>query len=142
VGRNSATGANVVWLMNGTSFVSTVALPSVTNLAWRIGSIGNADFNGDGKVDILWRNESTGANVVWLMNGTSFVSTVTLPTVTNLDWQIRATGDLSSDGRPDILWRNESTGANVAWLMNGTSFVSTVTLPTVTNLDWQMHGPR
>src|SRR5207249_781877 len=27
------------------------------------------DFNGDGKSDILWRNSTTGANVIWLMNG-------------------------------------------------------------------------
>src|SRR5438876_73683 len=30
-----------------------------------------ADFNGDGKSDILWRNSSTGENYVWLMNGTT-----------------------------------------------------------------------
>jgi len=27
------------------------------------------DFNGDGKSDILWRNQTTGQVYVWLMNG-------------------------------------------------------------------------
>ena len=37
-------------------------------------SSNRCDFNGDGKTDILWRNKSTGQNVVWLMNGTTYSS--------------------------------------------------------------------
>src|SRR6266699_2224788 len=32
------------------------------------------DFNGDGKSDILWRNSTTGANVIWLMKGATISS--------------------------------------------------------------------
>jgi hypothetical protein len=35
--------------------------------------------------------------------------------VTNLAWQIVATGDFNGDGRSDVLWRNTGTGADVIW---------------------------
>ena len=30
--------------------------------------IPQSDFDGDGKVDIFWRNSSTGVNALWLMD--------------------------------------------------------------------------
>ena len=37
------------------------------DLEWRI--VGTADFNGDGKPDILWRHSATGAVRIWYMDG-------------------------------------------------------------------------
>ena len=31
--------------------------------------MGAADFDSDGKPDIVWRNSTTGQNVVWYMDG-------------------------------------------------------------------------
>ncbi|UFP95605.1 FG-GAP-like repeat-containing protein [Gloeobacter morelensis] len=135
--RNTATGANTVWLMNGALLTSTVALPAVGDLAWQIAGTGDFDF--DGKPDILWRNTATGANTVWLMNRSTFVASVALPAVGDLPWQIAGTGDFNGDGRTDILWRNSATGANSLWLMDQTLLKSTVALPVV-GLDWQMGG--
>ena len=55
-----------IWLMNGTT-VSHSAVPSPTPAGSRRHAVG--DFNGDGKTDIVWRNTTTGATAVWLMNG-------------------------------------------------------------------------
>lgn len=140
--RNYRTGANSVWRMNGTTFTSSVSLLGVANLDWQMAASGNGDFNADGKTDLLWRNRATGQTVVWLMNGTTYVSTVSLPTVGDSNWQIGGVADYSGDAKPDILWRNYATGANVFWLMNGTGYSSTATLPAVTTLDWRISGPR
>jgi len=120
--RESSTGQNAVWLMNGTTYVSGTWLNSV-GTTWSIGGIG--DFDADGKVDILWRDSTTGQNGVWLMNGTAYRSAVRLNSL-NTAWSIGGVGDFDSDGKPDILWRNPTTGQNAVWLMNGTTYRSGV----------------
>jgi hypothetical protein len=97
-----------------------------------------ADFNGDGKSDLLWQNTTTGERSLWLMNGTSFQSSAGLGTISN-DWSIAATGDFNGDGKPDILWQNSTTGERLIWLMNGTAFGSSVSLGTVP-LAWSIAG--
>ena len=66
--RNSVTGENSIWLMNGTNRISTVALDTVQDLNWMI--VGAADFNRDGKLELLWSNPATGESALWYMNGT------------------------------------------------------------------------
>ena len=45
-----------------------------------------SDFNGDGKADVLWQNTS-GSRALWLMNGTTFGSSIFLPSVAT-SWEI------------------------------------------------------
>jgi hypothetical protein len=46
-----------------------------------------SDFNGDGKADVLWQNTS-GARGIWLMNGTTYSSSVYFGTAAT-SWNIR-----------------------------------------------------
>jgi hypothetical protein len=46
------------------------------------------DLNGDGKSDFVWRNTSTGATAVWLMDGATIVSTG-FPGGAGADWVIQ-----------------------------------------------------
>jgi Ca2+-binding RTX toxin-like protein len=104
---------------------------------------GTGDFNGDGRDDILWRNDN-GLTVDWLgqANG-GFASNyansaINVPT----SWAIAGIGDFNGDGKEDILWRDTASGLTVDWLgqANG-SFASNwansvVTVPT----DWKVAG--
>ena len=90
-----------------------------------------ADFNGDGKADILWRNVSTGANAIWLMSGFSVAAGAFIPTLSTAGWTISGVGDYNTDSKADILWRNTSTGATAIWLMNGFSVAAGALLPAV-----------
>ena len=56
--------------MDGVTYSNYAELLQVPDTNWEI--VGTGDFNGDGKTDILWRNKSTGQNVVWLMNGVTY----------------------------------------------------------------------
>src|SRR2546422_6651566 len=66
--RNSSTGENYVYLMDGTTNTGDY-LRTQADLNWQVAGAG--DFNGDFKADILWRNSSTGENYVCLMSGTT-----------------------------------------------------------------------
>ncbi len=110
----SDTGKSSIWLMEGATYDSTVALNDVTT-TWT--PVAVADFNSDGDSDILWRNTETGKNVIWFMDGTAwdeFVTTQSCGTA----WSVGGIGDFNEDGVPDIFWRNSSTGNNVIWHMN------------------------
>ena len=98
------------------------------------------DFNDDGKPDILWRNNSTGENAVWHLDGVSWLSSAWLPAVTDQSWTIVGAGDFNNDGKTDVLWRNTSTGANAVWSMDGESWLNTGWLPGVTDQSWKIVG--
>ncbi|MCU1227884.1 MAG: hypothetical protein JWO97_768 [Acidobacteria bacterium] len=98
------------------------------------------DFNNDGNPDFIWRNSVTGANRLWLMNGVTPISAVTLPSVTDLNWEIAGAGDFNGDGQQDLVWRNYATGANAVWTMSGTSQIGSLNLPTVTDVAWHIES--
>ena len=134
VGDSSA-GAISVWTNrgNGTSFTPT-SLPSVS-LDWQIA--GTGDFNGDHKTDILWRDRVTGANHVWLMNGTTY-TLANLPTESNLHWEVEGVADFNGDGKADILWYNAATRQVRLWLMNGAILTKSINLATVSDPKWKI----
>ncbi|HSR64915.1 MAG TPA: FG-GAP-like repeat-containing protein, partial [Xanthomonadaceae bacterium] len=95
----------------------------------------SGDFNGDGQSDVLWRNLSTGGNVVWR----SALAPMQLPLTPVADqaWQVAAAADFDGDGKADILWRNGTTGADQIW--KAASSANKVLLPTVA-LTWTVAG--
>jgi len=129
----NTSGARAIWLMNGTTYGSSVSLGTVA-----ISIVGSSDFNGDRKSDILWQDSSTGQRLIWLMNGTTHTSTVNLGTVAT-SWNIVGSSDFNGDGKADILWQNSSTGQRLIWLMNNTTHTSTVNLGTVAT-SWNIVG--
>ncbi len=71
--------------MNGLTITST-SFPDSAPTAWDIQAVG--DLNGDGKSDVIWRNNSNRAVAVWLMNGATITFT-TFPGAPSTDWKIQ-----------------------------------------------------
>ncbi|MBF0458858.1 MAG: VCBS repeat-containing protein [Nitrospirae bacterium] len=136
--RDTINGTNYVWLMNGTSYSSGLALPSLTGNTWIVSGVG--DFDKDGKADILWRNISTGENVIWLMNGAAIKGYASLPTLSDRDWVVAAVADFNGDGNKDILWRHMVGGYNVLWYLNGTTYSSYAVLTQLSDVSWVVGG--
>ncbi|MEO8191870.1 MAG: FG-GAP-like repeat-containing protein [Acidobacteriota bacterium] len=98
------------------------------------------DFDGNTRVDILWRNGSTGENTIWLMNATNVRSLVALPTIPDPAWQVGGVGDVSGDGMSDIVWRNDATGQNTIWVMNAGTLSAQLPLPAVADSNWKIRA--
>jgi hypothetical protein len=140
--HSGAAGQNVVWLMEGATQVGggfATPFPDPT-LAWNIR--GTGDFNLDEKADILWRNDASGQNSVWFMNGLELMSgTFTTPSTLAVGWNIAGTGDFNQDARTDILWHHSGSGQIVLWYMNGTVMTSgTFTTPPTLDPVWSIAG--
>ena len=136
--RNTVTGQNIGWLMNGATVASAVSLPTIADTNWEVR--GRGDFNGDRKSDVLWRNSATGQNIIWLMNGLTVSMAASLPGI-HPRWEIQGVGDVNADGKADIFWRNKMTGQNSGWLMNGTALSSSSAVqPTIADTNWEIAG--
>jgi hypothetical protein len=136
--RNASTGANALWLLNRTSYVSTENLPFLPS-DFRIE--GAADFDRDGQTDLLLRNYANGNNAIWLMNGTSIKGIVNLPWLpTTSGFRFEGTADVNADGSPDILIRNYGNGNNAVWEMNDAAFAAVENLPALPDPNYRMVG--
>ncbi len=115
---NRVSGEVGWWLMNGAQIREVAMLQTVGNPgAWN--TVGTADANGDGQIDILWRNDSTQATGWWLMNGKTIQSVAYLvPNEPDSNQQVKGIGDFNRDGTIDVLWQNRISGATNLWLMD------------------------
>src|SRR5262249_2451539 len=115
--RNSATGQNYLYPLNGTTILAAEGfLRTVADQSWQVA--GTGDFDGDGKADILWRNSATGENYIYFMDGRTIANEGFIRTVADQNWQVAGVGDFDGDGKADILWRNSATGENYIYFMD------------------------
>jgi hypothetical protein len=143
--HHQVAGQIVLWYMNGSVLTSgTFTTPSSMDINWRL--VGVADFSSplDNKPDFVWRHVTTGENLIWFMNNNVRIGEAASTTLSDIRWDLVATGDYNLDLKNDFVWRHRESGENVVWFMNGVTLVSGVFTDPATFPDvrWQMVGPR
>ena len=96
---------------------NSAATDIATTATWTI--LGTGDFNGDGRADLLWRNDD-GRVSNWLgsASGTFVINDANAMTAPiSYDWAFTNIADYNGDNRDDIFWR-EYDGSVATWLAN------------------------
>jgi len=112
-----------VWLMNGTTLRRAEYLdparPDTPN--WRVVAVG--DFNSDGKVDLVFQNETDGSLSVWYMTDRKSVEGVLFPdSPGDVEWTVVGAGDFNRDGDSDLLFQH-SDGTLAVWYLEGIKLI-------------------
>lgn len=140
--QTTASGQLATWGMSGASVVDSRYLTPdrVTDLSWKVR--GSADFNKDGKPDLLWQNENTGQLVIWYLDGTLMYQSgqVAPDRPGNANWKVVSVRDFNWDGNPDLVFRNASTGQLAIWFLNGTTayLQMSLSISQVSDLNWRI----
>ena len=83
--RDSA-GDIALWGVQNGQVTSSSGLGTVTS-NFVVQGVG--DFNGDGKIDILWRDTNSGTLSIWFTNGTQVTSAAVVGTLPS-NWSVVA----------------------------------------------------
>jgi CSLREA domain-containing protein/uncharacterized repeat protein (TIGR01451 family) len=138
--RDSATGKTTVWFMNGLARrVATATTKNILSLQFKIQ--GTGDYDGDGKADVLWRNDLTAARQEWRMDSATVAEVGVPGKGVAAPPRIVGLGDYDGDGKADIAWQTPGTGRVTLWLMNKFTIVTKGTItgnPLAPGSGWQI----
>ncbi len=116
-----------MYLMNGSTPASSGGVYRKTNTNWTTSSF--ADFNGDGKSDMLWTESVTNELLIYIMNGL-VVTEAGLILPAGTDWLVDQVADFNGDGKADLLLKESSGGDSCyIYIMNGITVSSVGRIP-------------
>ncbi|MCB1677038.1 MAG: SBBP repeat-containing protein, partial [Halioglobus sp.] len=119
--RNTITGETAVIEMDGSTAVATTSLFTIDPAAG-LTNVDTADFNADGKTDILMLHTS-GALAVVEMNGLTFQS-IHVAGGLQLNEELVNAGLYDGDNKSDFLFHNTSTGDVISGIQDGVTIIT------------------
>lgn len=125
--RHQQNGDNYVYLMDSDGHFTAKRINRAP-IDWQLVATGqfvHADVNEtavDAKMDLLWRNQVTGAVYLYAMDGAAVAKGYPISKIVDQDWTVAGAGDFNGDGRDDLYWRHQVSGLNYLYQMqpNGT----------------------
>jgi len=89
--------------------VSDWGAPGGGNLVLNVRGVVPGDFNGDGRQDLIWQNDTWRSVTVHYYQGANFVGWAWLNVSGAAGWRIVGAADFDGNGTPDLVWQNDST---------------------------------
>jgi hypothetical protein len=134
---NDTTHGVAIWQMNGPQVTANPQIGTINAAAgWHFADTG--DFNGDGKTDLLFLNDTTHGVAIWQMNGTQVTSNPQVGTI-DAGFSYAGLGDFNGDHKTDLLFENDTTHAVTMWEMNGTQIALNQQIGTINAAaDWHL----
>jgi probable HAF family extracellular repeat protein len=118
--RNSDHLVELQFFVGTTPVSGGIITNSPFDFNWSV--VAQADFNGDGKQDLLYRRASDGFAEVQLLNGTTGVGGGAISNNPfDFNWTVAAAGDFNGDGTSDLAWRRQSDGLLETQFLNGST---------------------
>jgi len=118
--QNSATREVLVWYYGGAGgavFQSQAGLNTANNPGWRV--VGAADFDRNGKPDLVWQNDTTNQVLVNYYFGSPVYQGWNDLYAGVSGWTVVGTGDFDGNGVPDLVWQNTSTHEVIVYYYGG-----------------------
>ena len=135
VARDPTTGLWYVSLSNGSTFAPMTMWDGwSTAVTWA--DVHVADVTGDGKDDIVGRDQANGQWYVAISTGSAFYTKLWAQWSPSVNWQFVQTADLTGDGKADIVGRDPGTGAWWAGISTGTQFLTELWGQWSTGVTW------
>ena len=135
--RNTKTGSNLWWVMQGDQIASVKEIQSLDPVYadWEIKGVGDVDQ--DGEIDLFWSNRSTGTMAVWLMKNGLIKQDIVIEADAK-GGKGQGLADFNNDGQLDIVLRNAATGENSLWIMDRGTVLDRYSLLTVNDPTWEI----
>ena len=135
--RNTKTGSNLWWVMQGDQIASVREIQALdpVNADWEIKGVGDVDK--DGEIDLFWSNRSTGTMALWLMKNGLIKEDIGIEADAK-GGKGQGLADFNNDGQLDIVLRNAATGENSLWIMDRGTVLDRYSLLTVNDPTWEI----
>jgi len=158
---NPESGEVLVWYLENTQATASGAGQWLVKSASALDNmLGNAaiaypgDLNGDGRIDILWRDYATGQVTVWLMgqDGKPQLNGPPTPAAEGitqgdrpglsgtLSWQVAGLVDAGGDGKADAIWKNALNNHLATWTMDGSIISDLIPEDRGRDVIWRLSG--
>jgi len=107
------------WFMGGPNNAGIQSAPWFATAAagWELLAV--ADMNGDGVLDLIFQNPSTGGVGIWFMTGANGLTIGSAPIIFTAaaNWRVVTAVDMNSDGVADLIFQNSVTNQISIWFM-------------------------